>query len=136
MAINSSLMTLGRCLEALRWNQQHREGPLRVLPYRESKVTHLFRDALHGYGQVVLSVNVSPCARDYDETTHVLRYAALASQISSLRGVEAPRRAVKAVSPALVARVKRKAALPAEARGCGSGLGSIGGVFEWLLWYC
>lgn len=73
MAINSSLMTLGRCLEALRWNQQHREGPLRVLPYRESKVTHFFRDALHGYGQVVLSVNVSPCARDYDETTHVLK---------------------------------------------------------------
>lgn len=38
MAINSSLMTLGRCLEALQWNQAHREGPLRVLPYRESKV--------------------------------------------------------------------------------------------------
>lgn len=69
-------MTLGRCLEALRWNQQHREGPLRVLPYRESKVTHLFRDALHGWGQVVLSVNVSPCAKDYDETTHVLRVSA------------------------------------------------------------
>ena len=44
MAINSSLMTLGRCLEALRWNQQHKGGTnLRVVPYRESKVTHLFR---------------------------------------------------------------------------------------------
>lgn len=44
MAINSSLMTLGRCLEALRWNQQHKGGGnLRVVPYRESKVTHLFR---------------------------------------------------------------------------------------------
>lgn len=34
-------MTLGRCLEVLRWNQQHRDkGPsvLRVVPYRESKV--------------------------------------------------------------------------------------------------
>lgn len=37
------------------------------------QVTHLFRDALHGWGQVVLSVNVSPCAKDYDETTHVLK---------------------------------------------------------------
>ena len=73
VAINSSLMTLGRCLEALRWNQQHRGGPLRVVPYRESKVTHLFRDALHGWGQVVLSVNVSPVAGDYDETSHVLK---------------------------------------------------------------
>ena len=89
MAINSSLMTLGRCLEVLRWNQQqqqqqqqHKAGPgtgllpppqLRVVPYRESRVTHLFRDALHGWGQVVLSVNVSPAARDYDETAHVLK---------------------------------------------------------------
>ena len=42
-------MTLGRCLEALRWNQQHRGGGnLRVVPYRESKVTHLFRCAAQG----------------------------------------------------------------------------------------
>lgn len=46
VAINSSLMTLGRCLEVLRWNQQHKGAPsLRVVPYRESKVTHLFRCA-------------------------------------------------------------------------------------------
>ena len=38
MAINSSLMTLGRCLEALRWNQQHRMQEPRLVPYRESKV--------------------------------------------------------------------------------------------------
>ena len=112
VAINSSLMTLGRCLEALRWNQQHKGGGnLRVVPYRESKVTHLFRwagsmgrcearqaecgsamhivdraskaqafpcpacrrDALHGWGQVLLSVNVSPASKDYDETAHVLK---------------------------------------------------------------
>ena len=39
VAINSSLMTLGRCLEALRWNQQHRLQDPRLVPYRESKVT-------------------------------------------------------------------------------------------------
>ena len=58
VAINASLMTLGRCLEALRYNQQQdqisrRTGvppTLKIVPYRESKVTHLFRDALHGYG--------------------------------------------------------------------------------------
>ena len=37
VAINSSLMTLGRCLEALRWNQQHRQQEPRLVPYRESK---------------------------------------------------------------------------------------------------
>jgi hypothetical protein len=116
VAINSSLMTLGRCLEALRWNQQHRNGgaPLRVVPYRESKVTHLFRDALHGWGHVVLSVNVSPCARDYDETAHVLRYAALATQIGTVQAAAAPRRTIKAKSPEGLRRRqeerKRKAA--------------------------
>ncbi|GAB4824165.1 hypothetical protein N2152v2_011211 [Parachlorella kessleri] len=117
VAINSSLMTLGRCLEALRWNQQHKNGA-KVVPYRESKVTHLFRDALHGWGQVILSVNVSPCAKDYDETSHVLKYAALATQIGTIQQAEAPRRVLKAVSPA-IKKVKRKAALPAEARGGG-----------------
>jgi len=101
VAINSSLMTLGRCLEALRWNQKcHKEGNgnggnalhLKVVPYRESKVTHLFRDALHGWGRVILSVNVSPVAADYDETSHVLKYAALATQIGTLQTGEAPRR--------------------------------------------
>jgi hypothetical protein len=74
VAINASLMTLGRCLEVLRWNQQHgRRAPPRMLPYRDSKVTHLFRDALHGWGQVVLSASVSPAAKDYDETANVLK---------------------------------------------------------------
>ena len=42
VAINSSLMTLGRCLEALRWNQQHRQQEPRLVPYRESKARTAF----------------------------------------------------------------------------------------------
>lgn len=38
VAINSSLMTLARCLEVLRYNQQH-PADQKVIPYRESKVT-------------------------------------------------------------------------------------------------
>lgn len=38
MAINASLMTLGRCLEALRWNQQHPDAEQRLVPYREARV--------------------------------------------------------------------------------------------------
>ena len=109
------------------------------------------RDALHGWGQVVLSVNVSPVAKDYDETAHVLKvraqtgerarvcggggvgwapgstcacpchpqYAALATQIGTIQQAEAPRRTIKAVSPA-IRKPKRKAALPPEARGQGA----------------
>ena len=72
-AINASLMTLGRCLEALHWNQTHPGAAPRLVPFRESKITHLFRDALHGWGRILLSVNVSPAAQDYDETSHVLK---------------------------------------------------------------
>ena len=39
MAINASLMTLGRCLEALRWNQQHPAAEQRLVPYREARVS-------------------------------------------------------------------------------------------------
>ncbi|KAK9805478.1 hypothetical protein WJX72_000545 [[Myrmecia] bisecta] len=111
VAINSSLMTLGRCLEALRWNQQHRLAEPRLVPFRESKVTYLFRDVLHGWGQILLSVNVSPNAKDYDETTHVLKYAALAAQIGTAARLEAPARALKAVSPNIT---KKRAAPPSK----------------------
>eukprot|EP00873_Tetraselmis_striata_P027299 jgi/Tetstr1/447563/TSEL_034942.t1 len=92
VSINSSLMTLGRCMEALRWNQRHPEAEPKLVPYRESKVTHIFRDVLHGWGRLVLSVCVSPAAADYDETHRVLKYAQLATQISQLSRAEAPNR--------------------------------------------
>ena len=37
-AINSSLMTLGRCMEAMRYNQSALGAAPVVVPYRESKV--------------------------------------------------------------------------------------------------
>lgn len=46
VAINSSLMTLGRCLEALRFNQQFRPAEPRLVPYRESRVRPLTCSAL------------------------------------------------------------------------------------------
>ena len=57
VAINSSLMTLGRCLEALRWNQQHRHAEPRLVPYRESKVQstgHSGPPSAHGKCEGVL----------------------------------------------------------------------------------
>ena len=61
------------------------------------QVTHLFRDVLHGWGQILLCVNVSPAARDYDETARVLRYAALATQIGTAARAEPPLRVLKCV---------------------------------------
>ena len=57
---------------------------------------------------MILSVNVSPSAKDYDETAHVLRYAALASHINTVHQADAPRRTIKAITPSALRRVKRK----------------------------
>lgn len=47
------------------------------------QVTHIFRDVLHGWGQILLSVNISPDAADYDETAHVLKVGILSSPVST-----------------------------------------------------
>ena len=72
-------------MSALQGEQHDVQGIFRVLAIswdansalsfrpRHLQVTHLFRDALHGWGQILLSVNVSPCAKEYDETSHVLK---------------------------------------------------------------
>ena len=75
MKINTSLMQLGRCLEALKTNQSRpKHAPLPV-PFRESQLTRLFQDYLTGYGRTVMLANVSAQAADFDETAHALKYA-------------------------------------------------------------
>ncbi|XRB24076.1 kinesin-like protein [Pseudoscourfieldia marina] len=92
IAINASLMALGRCLEATRHNQmiaaQAAKGgagaapakPPVPVPFRDSAITHLLRDPLKGIGRLVLVVGISPDACDFDETLHTLRYASAAAR--------------------------------------------------------
>lgn len=62
-----------------------------------------------------VSVQVSTVCTASCACRHRLQYAALATQIGTIQQAEAPRRTIKAVSPA-IRKVKRKAALPPEAR--------------------
>mgnify|MGYP002716557043 FL=1 len=64
--INNSLMCLRTCLEILRENQQN--GSNKIVPYRDSKLTHLFKNYFDGDGQVRMIVCVNPKVEDYDET--------------------------------------------------------------------
>jgi len=64
--INNSLMTLRTCLEILRENQL--SGSNKMVPYRDSKITHLFKNYFDGEGQVKMIVCVNPRVEDYDET--------------------------------------------------------------------
>ncbi|XP_061473646.1 kinesin-like protein KIF20A isoform X2 [Rhineura floridana] len=78
--INTSLHTLGRCLTLLRQNQQTRLKQS-VVPFRDSKVTRVFQGFFTGRGQSCMIVNISPCASAYDETVHVAKFSAIASQL-------------------------------------------------------
>ncbi|GJD10752.1 Kinesin-like protein KIF20A [Galdieria sulphuraria] len=86
--INKSLMNLGQCLEALRRNQRIRESKdeenpkrkLLLVPYRQSKLTLLFRDFLQN-GSTVMIAACSPASSDADETIHALRTASFAKEL-------------------------------------------------------
>ncbi len=78
--INTSLMKLMRCLSVMRENQGSTKA---VVPFRESKLTHLFMSHLTGpsASRTSMIVNVNPGACDFDETQHVLGYAVSAKNV-------------------------------------------------------
>ena len=56
--INNSLMNLRRCMERLRENQK--TGRNGAVPYRDDRLTHLFRNYFEGIGSVKMIVCVNP----------------------------------------------------------------------------
>lgn len=77
--INNSLMTLRSCLEILRENQL--QGTNKIVPYRDSKLTHLFKNYFDGEGQVRMIVCVNPRTDDYDETIQVMKFAEMTQEV-------------------------------------------------------
>uniref|UniRef100_A0A8C4UVZ9 Kinesin-like protein n=1 Tax=Falco tinnunculus TaxID=100819 RepID=A0A8C4UVZ9_FALTI len=78
--INTSLHTLGRCIAALRQNQQAKMKHT-VVPFRDSKLTRVFQGFFTGRGHSCMIVNINQCASTYDETLHVAKFSAIASQL-------------------------------------------------------
>uniref|UniRef100_H2YQY9 Kinesin-like protein n=1 Tax=Ciona savignyi TaxID=51511 RepID=H2YQY9_CIOSA len=97
--INSSLMTLRRCLEQLRENQKN--GSSDMVKYRNSKLTHLFKSYFEGHGKVKMVVCLNPNMAEYDENivilntdfnmsvddenSHVVQFAEMAQQVEVAR---------------------------------------------------
>ncbi|XP_034425713.1 kinesin-like protein KIF20A isoform X2 [Hippoglossus hippoglossus] len=77
--INISLLTLGKCINAMRLNQhakfQHH------IPFRESKLTHFLQFFFCGAGRVSMVVNINQNASCFDETLNVLKFSALAQKV-------------------------------------------------------
>ncbi|KFP43149.1 Kinesin-like KIF20B, partial [Chlamydotis macqueenii] len=77
--INTSLLILGKCINALKNCQQSKLQ--QHIPFRESKLTHFLQGFFTGKGKVYMIVNISQCASAYDETLNVLKFSAIAQKV-------------------------------------------------------
>ena len=82
--INGSLLVLGRCLKALRDNQNNAGQP-HVLPYRESKLTKILHEYFHEDNNLIMIANINPRVEDFEESMRVLNYAAVAKDIQPIK---------------------------------------------------
>jgi len=74
--INKSLVALGRVITALVDKSAH-------VPYRDSKLTRLLRDALGGRCRTCIIATVSPASHSVEETLSTLEYAHRAKNIKN-----------------------------------------------------
>ncbi|GAQ79907.1 hypothetical protein KFL_000410070 [Klebsormidium nitens] len=70
--INKSLSALGNVIKAL---VDTGEGKIRHVPYRDSKLTFLLKDALGGNSKCSLVANISPAEKNVEETLSTLKFA-------------------------------------------------------------
>lgn len=73
-SINTSLMVLGRCLDAVYLKNT-------IVPFRDSKLTTLLQAPLLGKEKITMIVNMMPTADFYEENINVLNFASKAQQI-------------------------------------------------------
>ncbi|XP_070175288.1 kinesin-like protein KIF28P isoform X2 [Littorina saxatilis] len=79
-AINQSLSCLGNCISALADNSQ---GKNVKVPFRDSSLTKLLKNALGGNSKTIMIAALSPADINYEETLSTLRYADRAKQIKT-----------------------------------------------------
>ncbi|KAM6584399.1 hypothetical protein CsatB_011401 [Cannabis sativa] len=72
--INSSLTSLGKCINALAENSPH-------IPFRDSKLTRLLRDSFGGSARTSLIITIGPSARHNVETSSTIMFGQRAIKI-------------------------------------------------------
>ncbi|KAI4454995.1 kinesin-related [Holotrichia oblita] len=82
--INNSLMTLRTCMEILRDNQLNNAN--RLVPYRDSRLTLLFKNYFEGEGCVHMMVCINPAGEDYEENQHVMKFAEISRTVKVNKG--------------------------------------------------
>ena len=71
-------MTLGKCISIL---AEPKKGAF--IPYRDSKLTRILKQALGGNSKTVMIACVSPAVNYYEETLNTLKYSSKAKQIKN-----------------------------------------------------
>ncbi|KAK4051981.1 hypothetical protein OIO90_004511 [Microbotryomycetes sp. JL221] len=85
-SINKSLMVLGQCMEVLRKNQEKEKNKkAAIVPFRHSKLTEMFQSFFVGDGKAAMIVNVNPWDTTFDENSHVMKFAAVAKGIMTIK---------------------------------------------------
>ncbi|KAH9524310.1 Kinesin-like protein kif28p [Bulinus truncatus] len=79
-AINQSLSCLGNCIAAL---ADKSSGKSVKVPFRDSVLTKLLKNALGGNSKTIMIAAISPADINYDESLSTLRYADRAKQIKT-----------------------------------------------------
>lgn len=75
IAINTSLTTLGKCIIELS------KKKVNHVPFRESKLTMILKDALGGNCKTALIISLSPDVKDIDETISSLLFGQRAKRV-------------------------------------------------------
>ncbi|XP_013874658.1 kinesin-like protein KIF20B [Austrofundulus limnaeus] len=122
--INTSLLILGKCINALRHNQQTKL--LQHVPFRESKLTHYLQGFFCGRGKTCMIVNINQCASMYDETVNVLKFSAVAQKVVVLSVRSLPIMPQSSSSGAFILQTKaRTSSKGSSLIGCESSLEDI-----------
>ncbi|XP_046740496.1 uncharacterized protein LOC124407927 [Diprion similis] len=80
--INKSLVALGNVISALADRGTTGIGPgRRFIPYRDSALTWILKDALGGNATTIMLATISPASGSYNETAHTLRFAHRAQSV-------------------------------------------------------
>ena len=86
MKINQSLSALGNCINALSSQAASKSrGPGKGIhiPYRDSKLTHILKEALGGNSKTTLLIACSPHISNLEETVSTLRFGQRAKTIKT-----------------------------------------------------
>lgn len=81
-AINQSLSVLGNCIKALADVVENKKRIM--VPFRDSKLTMLLKNALGGNSKTIMIAALSPAGINHDETLSTLRFADRAKAIKTI----------------------------------------------------